>query len=142
MRRALADVHAVEVDLDGLTGYLLPDDLEAAEPLEPWAALLPSLDPTTMGWFERGWYLGPHKQQLFYTRGNAGATAWWGGQIVGGWRQSDTGEVMLRLLEDVGSEALGALEDEAARLTEWFGGVRAPPRFPSQMSKAVTGTAQ
>jgi len=142
VRRALADVHAVEVDLDGLTGYLLPDDLEAAEPLEPWAALLPPLDPTTMGWFERGWYLGPYKQQLFDTRGNAGATAWWGGQIVGGWRQSDTGEVMLRLLEDVGSEALGALKDEAARLTEWFGGVRAPPRFPSPMSKAVAGTAQ
>jgi len=31
---------------------------------EPWAALLPALDPTTMGWSERDWYvgleLGPH----------------------------------------------------------------------------------
>ena len=27
----------------------------------PWVALLPPLDPTTMGWNERDWYLGPHK---------------------------------------------------------------------------------
>ena len=50
VRRALADLGAVEVDLDGDTGYLLPDDLEPVEPVEPWAALLPPLDPTTMGW--------------------------------------------------------------------------------------------
>ena len=58
MRKALADLDAVEVDLDGQTGYVLPDDLEATAPVEPWAALLPPLDPTTMGWFERDWYLG------------------------------------------------------------------------------------
>ena len=29
----------------------------------PWIALLPPLDPTTMGWKERDWYLGPHKQR-------------------------------------------------------------------------------
>ena len=45
-----------------------PDDLEPTEPVEPWAALLPPLDPTTMGWFERDWYLGPHKAQLFDTQ--------------------------------------------------------------------------
>ena len=59
--RALADLDAVEVDLDGQTGYVLPDDLEPTEPVEPWAALLPPLDPTTMGWIERDWYLGPYK---------------------------------------------------------------------------------
>ena len=30
--------------------------------------------PTTMGWKERDWYLGPHKAQLFDTSGNAGPT--------------------------------------------------------------------
>jgi len=25
---------------------------------------------------------------------------WWEGRIVGGWRQSDTGEVVLQMLED------------------------------------------
>ena len=99
-RKALADLDAVEVDLDGQTGYVLPDDLEATAPVEPWAALLPPLDPTTMGWFERDWYLGPHKAQLFDTNGNAGPTAWWDGRIVGGWRQTETGEIDVQLLED------------------------------------------
>ena len=80
------------------------DDLEATEAVEPWAALLPPLDPTTMGWFDRDWYLGPHKAQLFDTSGNAGPTVWWDGRIVGGWRQRDSGEVVLQLLEDVGAE--------------------------------------
>jgi hypothetical protein len=135
VRAALADLEAVEVDLDGQTGYLLPDDLDASDPVEPWAALLPPLDPTVMGWFERGWYLGPHRPQLFDTSGNAGPTMWWDGRIVGGWRQSDTGEVVLQPLEDMGAEGLRALEREAARLTEWLGGTRVLPRFPSPLSK-------
>ena len=132
---ALADLDAVEVDLDGQTGYLLPDDLEAPDPIEPWAALLPALDPTTMGWFERGWYLGPHKELIFDSNGNGGATVWWDGRIVGGWRQSDTGEVELQMLEDVGAEGQRAAEHEAARLSEWLGPL-VLPRFPSPMSKA------
>ena len=135
VRRALADLHAVEVDLDGQVGYVLPDDLEPTEPVEPWAALLPPLDPTTMGWFERDWYLGLYKKQLFDTSGNAGPTVWWQGRIVGGWRQSDSGEVVLTLLEEVGAEGLRALEHEAGRLTEWLGGTRVLPRFPSPLSK-------
>jgi Winged helix DNA-binding domain len=135
VRRALADVGAVEVYLDGQVGYLLPADLEATDPVEPWSALLPPLDPTTMGWFERDWYLGPYKPQLFDTNGNAGPTAWWDGRIVGGWRQSDTGEVILQMLEDIGAEGLDALEQERARLTEWLGGTRVLPRFPSPLSK-------
>lgn len=139
VRGALAHVGAVEVDLDGQLGYLLPDDLEPVGPVEPWAALLPSLDPTTMGWSQRGWYLGPYKDQLFDANGNAGPTAWWDGRIVGGWRQSDAGDVVLQMLEDVGAEALRAIEHEAARLTEWFGGTRVLPRFPSPLSKAGAG---
>jgi DNA glycosylase AlkZ-like len=133
VRRALADLHAVEVDLDGRTGYLLPDDLEATDPVEPWASLLPPLDPTTMGWSERDWYLGPHKEQLFDSNGNAGPTVWWDGRIVGGWRQSDTGEVVLQMLEDVGAEGRRAIERESARLTEWLGGTGVLPRFPSPL---------
>jgi hypothetical protein len=135
VRRALADLDAVEVDLGGQSGYLLPDDLDPVEPVEPWAALLPPLDPTTMGWYERKWYLGPHRTELFDTSGNAGPTAWWDGRIVGGWSQRETGEVDLQLLEDAGSDARRALESEAERLTEWFGGVRALPRFPSPLSR-------
>ena len=134
VRRALGDIMAVEVDLGGRTGYVLRDDIEPPDPVESWGAVLPPLDPTTMGWFERDWYLGPHKAQLFDTSGNAGPTLWWDGRIVGGWRQTDEGEVILQLLEDVGSEALQALELEAARLTEWLGGNRVLWRFPSPLS--------
>ena len=136
-RKALADLDAVEVDLDGRTGYVLPDDLDETAPVEPWPALLPPLDPTTMGWFERDWYLGPYKAQLFDTNGNAGPTAWWDGRIVGGWRQHETGEVDLQLLEDVGKGGRRALEDEATRLTEWLGGTRVVARFPSPLSKQL-----
>ena len=139
-RKALAHLDAVEVDLDGTTGYVLPDDLEPTPKVKPWPALLPPLDPTTMGWFEREWYLGPHKAQLFDTNGNAGPTAWWDGRIVGGWRQADTGEVELQLLEDVGKEGTRSLRDEAARLTEWLGGTRVVARFPSPLSKRRAGS--
>jgi hypothetical protein len=142
VRKALADLDAAQVDLDGQTGYVLPEDLEATEPVEPWAALLPPLDPTTMGWFERDWYLGPYRAQLFDTSGNAGPTVWWNGRIVGGWLQSDPGEVILQMLEDPGAEASHTLDHEAARLTEWLGGVRILPRFPSPLSKVVAGAGQ
>ena len=135
VRRALADLDAVEVDLGGHTGYLLPDDLEPTEPVEPWAALLPPLDPTTMGWFERDWYLGPYREQLFDTAGNAGPSIWWDGRIVGGWRQNDAGDVDLQMLEDVGADGLDAIQYEANRLTEWLGGTRVLARFPSPLSK-------
>jgi hypothetical protein len=135
VRAALRALDAVEVDLDGGTGHVLPDDLEPTPPVEPWAALLPSLDPTTMGWKEREWYLGPHRGQLFDRAGNAGPTAWWDGRVVGGWRQREDGSVQLQLLEDVGAEAEGRLTDMADALTAWFDGIRALPRFPSPLWK-------
>ena len=98
VRQALADVEAVEVSLDGGgTGWVLPDDVDApADTLEPWAALLPVLDPTVMGWKERAFYLGDHGPRLFDRNGNAGTTAWWDGRIVGCWVQDDAGVVQVR----------------------------------------------
>jgi hypothetical protein len=136
VRQALHDLEAVEVELDGgTTGHLLPDDLEPTPAPEPFAALLPPLDPTTMGWYERDWYLGPYKSELFDSSGNGGPTVWWDGRIVGGWRQDDSGAVELQLLEDPGRDARAAIDAQAARLTDWFDGTRALPRFPSPLSK-------
>lgn len=139
VRKALADVGAVEVSLspDGPVGFVLPDDLDPVEPVDPWVALLPPLDPTTMGWTERAWYLGDHKAQLFDTAGNAGPTVWCDGRIVGGWRQRDDGSVELQLLEKVGRAHARALKERADELTEWFGGRRVMMRFPSPLSKAL-----
>ena len=64
-RAALAEVGAVEVALEGGgTGWLLSDDLEPVTEVGPWAALLPTLDPTTMGWKSRDWYLDPAHREL------------------------------------------------------------------------------
>jgi len=139
VRRALADIGAVPVALegtDGSIGYLAPDDVEPVEAPSPWIALLPPLDPTTMGWFEREWYLGPHKADLFDTTGNGGPTIWLDGRIVGGWRQHADGAVELQYLEDVAPRRRRAIDAEAARLTDWFDGRRVLPRFPSPLSKA------
>jgi hypothetical protein len=138
VRAALADVGAVDVDLHGEAGVALPDDLEPVPAPEPSAALLPPLDPTTMGWFGRDWYLGSHRAQIFDSTGNGGATAWWDGRIVGGWYQGSDGEVVVQLLDDVGAEATAALEREAARLTAWLAGIRVSPRFPSPLWKSAT----
>lgn len=50
VRRALDDVGAVAVQLeDGEGAWLRPDDQDPVADPGPWAALLPALDPTTMG---------------------------------------------------------------------------------------------
>lgn len=55
MRRALTDIDAVAVDLEsGSAGFALPGDGVEDQDVGEWAALLPVLDPTTMGWTERG----------------------------------------------------------------------------------------
>ena len=43
------------------------------------------------------------------------------------------------MLEDVGADGRRALDAEADRLTEWLGGARVLPRFPSPLSKARAG---
>jgi DNA glycosylase AlkZ-like len=137
VRRAVAEAGAVEVDLDGTPGLVLADDLDPVPAPEPWAALLPALDPTTMGWAGRDFYLGPHRPVLFDRNGNAGPTIWWDGRVVGGWAQRRTGEVVLRLLEDVGADATAAIEAEAARLADWLGPVRVTPRFRTPLEREL-----
>jgi hypothetical protein len=135
VRKAVAAAGAVEVDLDGTPGLVLPDDLDPLPSPEPWAALLPALDPTTMGWAGRDFYLGPHRAALFDRNGNAGPTVWWDGRVVGGWAQRRSGEVVLRLLEDVGTDAATAIAQEAAHLTAWLGPVRITPRFRTPLER-------
>ncbi|MCX6395569.1 MAG: winged helix DNA-binding domain-containing protein [Propionibacteriales bacterium] len=123
VRAALVEVGAVEVGLEsGDTGYLLADDLEPVDRPDPWAALLPALDPSTMGWKERDFYLGPHAAAMFDRNGNGGPTAWWDGRIVGGWRQEADGTVVVVPAEPLAAPASRALAARAADLTEWFDG--------------------
>jgi hypothetical protein len=137
---ALAAAGAVEVDLEGKVGLVLSDDLEPEPPPSPWASLLPGLDATTMGWKGRDWYVGEHGPALFDRNGNAGPTVWWDGRIVGGWAQRPEGEVVVRLLDDVGDEARHAMDGEVERLQRWLGGVRVMPRFPTPLQKELAGS--
>ena len=140
VRGALADVGAVEVTLEtGETAYVLADDVEVEPPVEPWAALLPVLDPTVMGWKQRGFYLGEHGPVLFDRNGNAGTTAWWDGRVVGCWVQDPDGAVEVRLLEDVPAEGRAALRVEAGRLQTWLAGERVGTVYPSPAMRTDPG---
>jgi hypothetical protein len=136
-RAALAAAGAVEVDLDGAPGLALPEEIDPAPVAEPWAALLPALDSTVMGWKERAWYLGDHAPTLFDSSGNAGPTVWWSGRVVGGWAARKDGDVVYRLLEDVGADAAAAIEAEAARLADWLGETNLVPRFGTPLAREL-----
>lgn len=138
VKAALARLDTVEVELDdGATGVVLADDLEDDPEPDPWAALLPSLDPTPMGWKARDWYLGPHQPPLFDRNGNIGPTVWVDGRIVGGWGQSPDGAIVTELLEDVGADHRSLIEAEARRLTDLVGGTVVKPSFPTPLQKQL-----
>jgi Winged helix DNA-binding domain len=137
-KAALAALPVTEVDLDGQAGIALADDLEFSAEVPPVAGLLPALDPTPMGWQSRSWYLGPYAPPLFDRTGNIGPTVWWAGRVVGGWAQRAAGEVVCRLLEDVGAEGEAAVTAAAAALEAWLGSARVTPRFRTPLERELT----
>jgi hypothetical protein len=90
-----------------------------------------------MGWAGRDWYLGPHRPQLFDLSGNAGPTIWVDGRIVGGWAQRRSGEVVPRLLDDVGADAGREIEEAAAELEGWLGATRVTGSFPTPVELGI-----
>lgn len=131
-RRALADVGAVEVVLDEGPGWVLPEDVDPAPPAPPSAVLLPGLDPSTMGWKQRGFHLDADDASLLFDRyGNGGPTAWVDGRVAGGWHQRADGTIALHVTRDVGAEAHAALQVRAGELEKLLGEVRFRVRFPS-----------
>jgi hypothetical protein len=137
MRHALSDLNAVQVRLErAQTGWVLPDDVDPEPPVEPWAALLPALDPTTMGWKDRDFYVDPDfAPAVFDWAGNAGTTAWWDGQIVGASVQGDAGQIELIVPGNPGPGPAGraALQAEAERLGDWLGGEKVPALYKSPL---------
>jgi len=142
VRRALAAIGAEPVSLDEGPGYVAAGDLAPlAGPAEPWAALLPALDPTAMGWQHRDWYLAPElRPALFDYSGNVGPTVWWNGRVVGSWAQRPDGEIVWRVLDrtEVGREAEAAIGESAERLRGWVGTTRVTPRFRTPVERELS----
>ena len=136
-KAALAALPTAEVELDGQPGVALADDLSFPATIPAVAALLPGLDPTPMGWQARDWFLGPHRAMLFDRTGNIGPTVWWEGRVVGGWAQRASGEIVVRLLEDIGADGAAAVCGQAARLESWLGANRVTPRFRTPLEREL-----
>jgi hypothetical protein len=138
VRAAVAALDTVAVDLDGESGVVLEEDVDPEPTPEPWVAFLPSLDPTTMGWKQRHWYLGDLGPLLFDRNGNAGPTIWSDGRIVGGWSQRKNGDVVYRVLEEgLDRAATRRIAAEAARLQEWLGSTVVTTRFPTPLDREL-----
>jgi DNA glycosylase AlkZ-like len=138
VKAAAAEAGVTDVDLDGARGLVLAGDEDPVRAPEPWVALLPALDPTVMGWRARDWFLGAHGPALTDRSGNLGPTVWWDGRVVGGWAQRATGEIVYRLLEDIGAAAVAAVKEEAERLRGWISPARVTPRFRTPLERELS----
>ncbi|MCB1262323.1 MAG: AlkZ family DNA glycosylase, partial [Acidimicrobiales bacterium] len=144
-RRALDDAGAVAVAMQTPDGdadaWLAPDDLEPVRGASRWVALLPGLDPTTMGWKDRRWYLDPEVAARVVDRnGNAGPTIWVDGRIVGSWVQRRDGTVALGWLADVPSDRRAQVEAAAQTLEAAIGDTRVSVRFPAPIQAELLGS--
>jgi hypothetical protein len=146
VRRALSSLPVEEVDLHGETGIALnalDDESGDHAPATPVAALLPSLDPTPMGWKYRDWFLGIDQHHVFDHNGNIGPTLWWDGEIIGSWGITPAGELRTAVLADRGAAAGTAVQDAAARIHDRLRGAVVTPaiRIPLERS-LVQGSAE
>ncbi|HEY0239730.1 MAG TPA: winged helix DNA-binding domain-containing protein [Friedmanniella sp.] len=129
-RTALADAEATEVDLGGAPGWVASTDGDDRTDPGPWVAALPSLDPTTMGWKQRAWYLPGAAAAAFDRNGNAGPTLWVDGRVVGAWAQAADGRLLTHYFERVAGQRRGELEERLAALAGAVGDTRWTVRFP------------
>jgi len=137
-RQALADCGAVEVRVGGGPAWLAPDD-EPPAAVEPWVAVLPGLDPTTMGWKERDWYLPAAAVDAFDSVGNGGPTLWVDGRIVGAWAQTRDGEIHTHYFERVPAIRRRQIDARIAEVKAMIGDTRFSLRFPGAIHARILG---
>jgi hypothetical protein len=136
-KTTLGAIDAVEVRLSDGIGYVLADDLDQVGDADAWVALLPGLDATSMGWKDRGWYLGHRATDLFDRNGNAGPTVWANGRVVGAWAQTEERDVVVELFARLDAATRSRLDAERGRLEAWLGDVRIRPRFATPLGKEL-----
>lgn len=137
-RRALEGCAAVPVELTGGPGWLADDDDPVDDP-EPWVALLPALDPATMGWKQRSWYLPEAALEAFDSVGNGGPTIWVDGRIVGAWAQDKQGQIHLHYFERVAAVRRREVDARVADLKAMVGDTRFAVRFPGGIHARILG---
>ena len=137
-RQALADCGAVEVELAVGPGWVAPDD-EPVAAAEPWVAVLPGLDPTTMGWKQRDWYLPEAAAEAFDSVGNGGPTLWVDGRIVGAWAQTRDGVIHTHYFEPVPAARRRQLDERIAEVKAMIGDTRFTVRFPGNIHARILG---
>ena len=133
-RRALATLDTAEL----AGGLVMADDTGPTGAPEPTAVLLPALDPTPMGWKQRGWFLPEDHRELYDTFGNIGPTLWWGGEVVGGWAVRPDGSVATELLVDRGDGARRAVDAAARVLAERLAGAVVVPSFRTPLERRLS----
>jgi len=137
--RTLDQLDATAVLLeDGAPAWLHPEDDDAVSGIGDWAALLPALDPSTMGWRRRDFYLAGHGPHIFDRNGNGGPTAWWNGSIVGSWTQQPDGAVLVVPLYALPRAAETALKHKAAELSRWLDGDVLTTLYKAPLVRALT----
>jgi hypothetical protein len=139
VKKALDAAEATEVDTERGPAYVAAGDAahESGDD-RPWVALLPGLDPTTMGWKQRDWYVCHELAKLVFDRnGNAGPTVWADGRVVGAWGLRRDGEIAIQWCEPVSAvyERMAAAEVERLRCV--IGDSRFRIRFPSPLSRTL-----
>jgi hypothetical protein len=128
------------VSLDGgAVGWVAAGDEAAVGDPGRWAALLPTLDPTTIGHAGRSFYTGGHDAALYDRAGNGGTTVWVDGRMVGAWSTTPTGQLRLHLLEDLDQEAAGLVAERATRLEAFIGGRNVTGMYSSPLVAAAKG---
>lgn len=143
--RALANAGAVPVGLADSPepGWLAPGDEAAVTDVEPWVAVLPSLDATTMGWKQRSWYLPDNAGDAFDRNGNAGCTLWVDGRVVGAWTQGKDGALRHLWFETVPAKRRRQVEQRLAEVGDMISPAVITERFPglSRATLLATGSA-
>lgn len=135
VRSALSALPIEEVDLHGTPGIAIGEIEDA--PAGPGAALLPSLDPTAMGWKRRDWYFDVEPTQVTDRYGNIGPTLWWDGRIVGSWAVAPSGELRTAIVADVGADARAVIAVAAARLESRLEGAVITPAFRTPLERSL-----
>jgi hypothetical protein len=126
----------VPVGLDEGDGWVASGDRERLDE-EPWVGVLPSLDPTTMGWKERGWYLRPEAEDAFDRNGNAGPTLWVDGEVVGAWAQAPDGELRSTYLVPVSASRRKQVATRLDEVAAMIGDTRFTVRFPGRVNAVL-----